>query len=259
MMENIYSNNIISFVANHAIVDIHYHKCYQIVISLHTPFNCTIGKNKYQHLRGFLINQDITHSCEAENTDVLVYFIDAESYMGWQFREILDRNAFMAIDTILTEEELAELIQQYGRASSVEELRQMAGELLEKIVLSRGTPKNRVLDNRIIKIVDYIETHLDAPLALQDISHYIFLSPERIRHLFAQEIGIPFSQYVLWKRIKIVMTQVLKDKVPIVNSVIQNGFTDQAHFTRLFKRTFGVSAKRLLKNSRSVQFLTPIV
>jgi AraC-like DNA-binding protein len=40
---------------------------------------------------------------------------------------------------------------------------------------------------------------------------------------------------------------------------IQNGFTDQAHFTRLFRRTFGVSAKDLLKNSRYVQFLTPYV
>ncbi|MES1161276.1 MAG: AraC family transcriptional regulator [Bacteroidota bacterium] len=259
MTEDIYSNNIISFVANHSVVEVHYHKCYQIVISLNTPFNCTIDKNKYQHLRGFLINQDIRHSCAAENTDVLVYFIDAGSYMGWQMREILDGNAFMAIDTILTEEELAELIQQYDRVSSVDQLRQMAAGLLEKIVFSRGEPKTRVLDDRIIKIVDYIETHLDDPLSLQDIAHHIFLSPERIRHLFAQEIGIPFSQYVLWKRIKIVMTQVLKDKVPIVNSVMQNGFTDQAHFTRLFKRTFGVSATALLKNSRSVQFLTPIV
>ncbi|HTI11497.1 MAG TPA: AraC family transcriptional regulator [Puia sp.] len=258
-MENIYFSNIISFVANHSIVDIHYHKCYQIVITLHIPFNSIIDKNKYYHLKGFLVNQDITHSCEAENTDALIYFIDAESYMGWQLREILDGAPFMAIDSILGEEELTALIEQYGRASTVEELRQMAGGLLRKIVLSRGAPMNRVLDNRIIKIVDYIDAHLDDPLSLQDISQHIFLSPERIRHLFAQEIGIPFSQYVLWKRIKAVMTQVLKDKVPIVNSVIQNGFTDQAHFARLFKRTFGVSAKNLLKNSRSVQFLTPIV
>ena len=70
---------------------------------------------------------------------------------------------------------------------------------------------------------------------------------------------MPFSQYILWKRIKQVIFQVLQNGVPMATAAVQNGFTDQAHFARLFRRTFGVSAKQLLKNSRYVQFLTPFV
>jgi AraC-like DNA-binding protein len=258
-MQNMAANNIISFVASHAVVDIHYHKCFQIVISLGAPFDCTIDKQKHPALRGFLINQSITHSCAAQDTSVLVYFIDAESILGWQLREMLDGKPFVPIDALLTREELAEMIRQYGEARSVEELRHLANGLLEKILPSRKEARQGMTDNRMNEIIAYIDGHLDNPLALQDLANHIFLSPERIRHLFAQETGIPFSQYVLWKRMKLVLTEVLQQKMPIVNSAIQNGFTDQAHFARLFKRTFGVSAGLLLKNSRSVQFLAPVL
>ena len=256
-MQRIQSNNIICFAATRAVVDIHYHTCFQIVISLDAPFNSMIDKKEYSNLRGFVVNQNITHSCRAENTGVLVYFIDAESWMGWQLKEMLDGRPFLAIDAILTDEDLTAACRQYGEASSVEDMRAIGNRLLEKVLPSTLGAEHRAIDTRIVQVIEYIEENLDNPLVLDDISHQIFLSPERIRHLFAQETGIPFSQYVLWKRIKLVLTQVLKDKVPIVNSAIQNGFTDQPHFARLFKRTFGISSKHLLKNSRFVQFLMP--
>jgi len=115
------------------------------------------------------------------------------------------------------------------------------------------------IDGRIREALTYINDRLDNPLVLDEVAGRVFLSAERFRHLFVQETGSPFSQYVLWKRIKQVIFQVLQHGLPMSTASIQNGFTDQAHFTRLFRRTFGVSAKQLLKNSRYVQFLTPCV
>jgi AraC-like DNA-binding protein len=258
-MEKVGSNNLISFVARHASVDIHYHQCLQVVVSLDAPFDSVIDGIGYSCMNGFLINQTITHSCKAENTEVLIFFIDAESYQGWQLKEMLDGRPFVPINSILTEQELNEIIAQYGRAAGLAELQQTADDLMAMILRPRQEPAGRNIDERVAKAIEYISLNLDNPLALADIAGQVFLSPERLRHLFAQETGIPFSQYVLWKRIKLVMTQVISDKLPMANAAIQNGFTDQAHFTRLFKRTFGVNAGSLLKNSRFVQFLTPEV
>jgi AraC-like DNA-binding protein len=257
-MEKVGSHNLISFVARHASVDIHYHQCLQVVVSLRVPFDSVIDGTGYSRMNGFLINQAITHSCKAENTEVLIYFIDAESYQGWQLKEMLDGRPFVPIDSILTEQELNEVMAQYGRAAVLADIQQTADDLMAKILHPRQQT-DRNIDERIAKAIEYINLNLDNPLALADIASQVFLSPERLRHLFAQETGISFSQYVLWKRIKLVMTQVISGQLPMANAAIRNGFTDQAHFTRLFKRTFGVNAKGLLQNSRFVQFLTPEV
>lgn len=256
-MIDLASQNVISFVGRHAIVDVHYHQCYQIVASLDMPFNSTINQVNYPGLNGFIVNQDIPHCCQAQDTEVLVYFIDPESAQGRQLKEMLGDKPYIPVESILGAGGLADIIRPYAPGSSVDELRLIADDLLQAIVPFDPEPEHRLFDERIEKVLDYIDDRLDEPMTLKDISSAVFLSPERIRHLFAKETGISFSQYVLWKRIKLVLTEVIKDNVPMVDSAIQNGFTDQAHFSRLFKRTFGVPAGQMLKNSRFVQFLTP--
>ncbi len=258
-MQNITANSIISFLSHHAVVDIHYHNCFQIVVSINSAFNCTIDKKEYKNLQGFIINQNIKHSCKAPDTSVLVYFIDSESYLGWQLKEILSGKPFLDIESLLTNQQMEELTAQCNLTSSAAEMKKVADDLLEKIMPSHSTQKSMLMDERIIRVIKYIDHHLDNPISLDDISKLIFLSPERARHLFVQQTGTPFSQYLLWKRIKNIILSVLKDNTSLADACMQVGFTDQAHFSRIFKRMFGTSAKPLLKNSRFVQFLSPQV
>ena len=256
MPDTALDHNIV-FAARHAVVEVHYHQCFQIVISLEDPFDSTIDGTDYSQLTGFLINQGISHSCKAQGTEALVYFIDADSYQGWQFREMLDGDAFVRIEQLLTAEELNEAAGEYRRTKDTADLRATALTLLDKLLPSPAAPLVRPVDARLTTALAYIDANLDNPLALEDLAAQVFLSTERLRHLFASETGIPFSQYVLWRRIKGVLSQVVEDGASMATAAIHHGFTDQAHFTRLFKRTFGVSAKQLLKNSRFVQFLSP--
>jgi AraC-like DNA-binding protein len=256
-MPNPSFEHLICFGARQAIVDVHYHQCFQLVISLYAPFDCTIGTNHYSRIKGFLVNQGISHSCRAQDTEVLVYFVDADSYQGWQLKAMLNEQDFIPIQTLLPLEELTDMSGEYTRTGAPGDLRKLAIGLIDKILPPQEAARYRQTDDRMIKALAYIDAHLDDHLALEDVSKEVFLSTERLRHLFAQETGIPFSQYILWRRIKQVMTEVIKKRSPMATSAIQNGFTDQAHFTRLFKRTFGVSATQLLKNSRSIQFLSP--
>jgi AraC-like DNA-binding protein len=234
---------MISFLARQAVVNVHYHQCFQVIVSLKKPFNSVIEGQAYRQLNGVFINQHITHACQGQETDVLVYFIDAESYQGWQLKEMLGGRPFLPIEAIppVTDTDI-------GR---------FAEGLLDELL--PGLPAKRAIDDRIGEALLYIDGRLDDSLMLDEVAGRVFLSVERFRHLFAQETGMPFSQYILWKRIKQVIFQVLQNGVPMATAAVQNGFTDQAHFARLFRRTFGVSAKQLLKNSRYVQFLTPFV
>lgn len=258
-MHSINSNNIIVFAAQHAVVDIHYHMCFQMVVSTRTPFDSTINGETHTGIMGFLVNQKIPHHCQAKGTEVLVFFIDAESFLGWQLKELLDGRPFLDIASLLSPEQLNGFVAAWAKVGSVDEMRKLSDELLEELLALRSLPKERAMDDRMIKILEYVDTNRQEPLLLEDIGRLVFLSPERVRHLFVQETGIPFSQYLLWKRIKAVLTQVIGEKAPMIDAILENGFSDQPHFTHLFKRTFGVSAKLLLKNSRYVQFLKPQV
>lgn len=234
---------MISFLAHHAVVDVHYHQCFQVVVSLGRPIDSVIDGTLHQGLCGFFVNQYIPHTCRAEDSPALVYFIDAESYQGWQLKNMLDGRPFVPINEI-------------PEVTDTDMVSFSAG-LLDRWL--PGFVSERALDGRIGEALAYIDSRLDEPLALEEVAGKVFLSTERLRHLFVQEAGVAFSQYVLWKRIKNVIFQVLQRGLPMATAAVQSGFTDQAHFTRIFRRTFGVPAKEVLKNSRYVQFLSPYV
>jgi AraC-like DNA-binding protein len=112
-------------------------------------------------------------------------------------------------------------------------------------------------DRRIEQAIDWVEQHLHEKITLQDVAAQIHLSPERTRHLFVQEAGVSFSQFLMWKRIKSAIVFAVRDGMSLTEVALRAGFADQAHFCRLFKRTFGIPAGGLLQNSRSIQFIHP--
>lgn len=252
------AQNIISFVAHGARVEIHRHYCFQLVVSLNAPFDCTINGTTYKDQTGLIINQNIPHSCMAQQASVLLYFIDAESYFGWQLKELLGAQPFLDTQPFFTPEQRAFYYVPENQQRSKEQLQQMADEIFSIILPAASQPSTAFLDERIVSAIDWIEKGLQTDLKLEAMADLIYLSPERTRHLFAQTTGVPFSQFVLWKRIKQVITLAVRDGFSLTSAAVESGFADQAHFCRIFKRVFGISAKALLKNSRSVQFLNPL-
>lgn len=252
-------DNIIAFVAHHVCVEIHKHHCFQVLLSLTGPFTSTIQGVAHSS-RGLIINQSVAHSCHAAESNTLVYFIDPESRIGWYLKQVLDGQACARVDHLWQPEgcsgwsavaagnhagEFPQLPAELG----YEALRQvLAADLFQQVVRR---------DERIVRAIDWIETSLQQRITLQDVADYICLSPEYTRHLFAQETGVSFSQFLLWKRIKHAIALTVRDGQSLTSAALASGFADQAHFCRLFKRTFGVPARGLLKNSRNIQFLNP--
>lgn len=250
--------NIISFIAHGAQVAVHRHYCFQIVISINSAFDCTLGETVYKNKTGFIINQNIPHSCSARNTSVFVYFVDAESYYGWQLKEMLAGAAFIDTEALLTRAQRQSCFVENGRIFSKEALRAMADQVFDLILPAPKTRLENPLDERISRVVEFVEINLQENFLLEDVADLIHLSPERTRHLFAQTTGVPFSQFVLWKRLKNVIILVVRDGVSLTDAAVASGFADQAHLCRTFRRMFGINAKTHLKNSRSVQFLNPL-
>ena len=115
-----------------------------------------------------------------------------------------------------------------------------------------GSQHNDMLksDKRIIATLDYIDGNLKKRIEVKDLVKFTGLSAERTRHLFVEKVGINFSQYVLWLRIRKTLACVILEKVSMKEATSRCGFTDQSHFNRSFIRIFGQSPRNLLEKGR---------
>ena len=257
--KSIDTTNVMCFYTDISVVEVHYHSCYQIVVSTKSTYDSLIEDKTYKNLKGFIIDKYTKHSCTAESGSFLVYYIEGKSFLGKQLKRILNNEIFINIETILSKGQLAQLNNDFSKEHlSTAEIKAISDSLLHDI-FSHSTyfvaPEK--IDDRIAKTLQYINQNMSESLTLEEVAEHIYLSPERTRHLFLEQVEVPFSQYILWKRIKAVLTAVIQGKQTFFDASLQYGFTDQSHFNRFFKRMFGISATMILKNSRFVQFIYP--
>ena len=67
------------------------------------------------------------------------------------------------------------------------------------------------------------------------------LSPSRFQHLFTEQIGVPFRRYRSWNRMRQAIREILRGH-NFTTAAHATGFTDSAHFSHEFRKTFGAPA-----------------
>ena len=99
-------------------------------------------------------------------------------------------------------------------------------------------------DPRVQAVVDHIVAHIEEPLDLSGVAAMTHLSPSRFRHLFVEQTGLGFKTYVLWRRLVCAVRR-YGEGASLTDAAHAAGFADSAHFSRTFKRTFGLPATSL--------------
>ncbi|MCL1124500.1 AraC family transcriptional regulator [Shewanella surugensis] len=93
-----------------------------------------------------------------------------------------------------------------------------------------------VNQERIRKATDYIDTHFDEEISLEQLSQLVHLSQYHFHRLFTAINGLPLHQYVRWLKLKRAANQLLFDKdKSILEIALFAGFESHEAFTRAFK------------------------
>lgn len=97
------------------------------------------------------------------------------------------------------------------------------------------------LDERIERAIEILCERISGAVTMTEIAAAVHLSAERFRHLFLEETGIRFRPYVLWLRMEVAIASYAAGN-NLTDASHAGGFADSAHFSRTFKRMFGVLA-----------------
>ncbi len=117
--------------------------------------------------------------------------------------------------------------------------------LAQRFVGDLSPPTSKGLSpERLRRVRDYIEAHLDDGLSLTVLADIACLSPYHFSRSFKQAAGVGPQRYVMQRRIERAKTLMRRTNQPLAWIAREAGFTDQIHLTSIFRRETGVTPGR---------------
>jgi AraC family transcriptional regulator len=179
------------------------------------------------------------HAFEARGEFVAMIFVEPESREGRALHQLCLGDGISSLAYEALELELAALAASYKGAVHDSELVTCARFLITKLAAMTTVPVVS-LDKRIEYAVKLLRENIGEMVQLADIADATCLSPDRFRHLFIEQTGMRFRPYVLWLRIEVALTALASGR-NLTDASHAGGFADSAHFSRTFKRMFGIA------------------
>jgi AraC-like DNA-binding protein len=225
------------------VVPAHSHHAIQVVISLDQPFAVRGQNEDWREGRGIVVRPDVVHSFNCSGAFGAMLFVDPESSEGAWLRSLLTENITIVPDARL--------------ASSVAELRMFieqpfagmeVGALIRHCVqrLSPAPPPMRRLDPRVTTVLQRIQASEDLRVSLSAAAEMGFLSPSRFAHLFKEQVGLPFSRYMLWRKLTRAMVAIGSERT-VADAAHAADFADAARLTRTFSQMVGMAPSILMR------------
>jgi AraC family transcriptional regulator len=97
-----------------------------------------------------------------------------------------------------------------------------------------------------------MDARLDTSLSVEVLAAEVGLSPAHFARAFKETMGVAPHRYLLHLRLERARRLLDAGDATLSGVAQRAGFADQAHFTRLFKREYGVTPGVVLRSRRRV-------
>lgn len=119
------------------------------------------------------------------------------------------------------------------------------------LALSANKAERRGRRDAMSRVIDYIRAHIANPaMTLTDAAAAAFLSPNYLTHLLRKETGNSFSELVLERRMRLARTHLMNSSKPLSHIAEICGFTDEAYFSRRFRKAHGMPPGQFRRERR---------
>ena len=219
----------------------HSHHAVQIVISLGGQFRLWLAKEELS-APYIAVAPDAPHRFDAQGAYAIL-FVEPESRAGRTIIASTFNDGDLHALPPSSFDGLGPQLAALGRTPSptADELTQIGGELIEALA---GSGHHGLIDARIRDIVRWAANDHDQPITLDMAAKIARLSPSRLSHLFVEQTGLSFKTYLLWIRLTRAV-RLMTEGLTLTAVAHEAGFSDSAHFSRTFRRMFGIAPANL--------------
>jgi AraC family transcriptional regulator len=87
----------------------------------------------------------------------------------------------------------------------------------------------------------YIEVNINSNVRVADLAGIVQLSVSHFSRAFRQSFGEPPHAYITRQRMRHAQVIILSSREPLARIALDCGMSDQAHFTRVFRKIVGIN------------------
>jgi len=225
------------------VVPAHAHHAIQIVIALEGSVAISGRDGEWREARGIVVRPDAEHSFDCNGAFGVMMFVDPESSEGAWLSMALRQDITIVPDTRL--DALVAALRTF--ADQPDESSDIAAVVRQCIQgLRSGLAPTRRLDARVTTVLDAIRASDDLRMSLDQAADKACLSATRFAHLFKEQVGLPFSRYMLWRKLTRAMVAIASEGT-IAAAAHAADFADAAHLTRTFYQMVGMAPSVLMR------------
>lgn len=225
------------------VVPAHAHHAIQITLAFEGAVALAGPDGVWQRSHGVIVRPDVEHSFDCNAALGAMLFVDPESSIGaWLCAALAQDVSVVAPER--HEAAINELRPLIDRPGDVIEVEGAIRRCVQS--LRPGRAPERRLDARVTAVLDAIRASDDLRISLSDAAGTACLSPSRFAHLFRDQVGLPFSRYMLWRKLTRAMVAIGSERT-LAAAAAAADFADAAHLTRTFYQMVGMAPSVLMR------------
>jgi transcriptional regulator GlxA family with amidase domain len=103
------------------------------------------------------------------------------------------------------------------------------------------------MDARVTEAIAIMQRRREHPISVAELAHLVNVSPSYLTRLFKKATGTSPGDYDRARRLDYAYERVTSSLLSIKEIMAAAGWNDPSHFSRDFRRRFGISPMRLRK------------
>ena len=104
--------------------------------------------------------------------------------------------------------------------------------------------KNAIISKPIVLCTDYIYSHINERITINELADFTELSPSYLSRLFKQNLGISVSDYIREKKIEKATNLLKYSEISVIEIANYLAFSSQSHFIQTFEKYIGLTPKK---------------